>query len=72
MSDSENMFHGKNILITGGTGSFGKRFVKRILASYKPNKVIIYSRDELKQHEMAKVFPEEQYPCQQSDHLQSG
>ena len=56
------MFNGKSILITGGTGSFGKRFLQRILRDYKPNKVIIYSRDELKQHEMAKVFPADKYP----------
>ncbi len=57
------MLNGKSILITGGTGSFGKRFVQRILASYKPKKLIIYSRDELKQFEMAKQFPEEKYSC---------
>jgi len=50
------MFNGKNILITGGTGSFGKQFVRTILKRYKPNKVIIYSRDELKQFEMAQKF----------------
>ena len=46
------MFENKNILVTGGTGSFGKFFIKRILKNYKPNKVIIYSRDEMKQYEM--------------------
>lgn len=50
------MFNGKNILITGGTGSFGKKFTEIILKKYKPNKIIIYSRDELKQFEMAQVF----------------
>jgi len=50
------MFNGKNILITGGTGSFGKQFVRTILKNYKPNKIIIYSRDELKQFEMAQKF----------------
>lgn len=50
------MLNGKNILITGGTGSFGKQFVKTILKRYKPNKIIIYSRDELKQYEMAQRF----------------
>ncbi len=50
------MFNGKNILITGGTGSFGKQFVKTVLDQYTPNKLIIYSRDELKQYEMAQVF----------------
>ena len=46
------MLNNKNILITGGTGSFGKKFVKYILDHYSPNKVIIFSRDELKQFEM--------------------
>ncbi len=50
------MLNGKNILITGGTGSFGKQFVRTILKKYKPNKIIIYSRDELKQFEMAQKF----------------
>ena len=54
------MLNGKNILITGGTGSFGKQFTKTILKNYKPNKIIIYSRDELKQYEMAQRFNE---PC---------
>lgn len=50
------MFNKKNILITGGTGSFGKKYTEIILSKYKPNKIIIYSRDELKQYEMAQTF----------------
>lgn len=50
------MLNGKNILITGGTGSFGKQFVRTILREYKPSKIIIYSRDELKQYEMAQEY----------------
>ncbi|WP_418184835.1 UDP-N-acetylglucosamine 4,6-dehydratase (inverting) [Aliarcobacter vitoriensis] len=50
------MFNGKNILITGGTGSFGKKYTKIILEKYKPNKIIIFSRDELKQYEMAQEY----------------
>ena len=50
------MFNGKNILITGGTGSFGKKYTEILLKNYKPNKIIIYSRDELKQFEMAQKF----------------
>ena len=46
--DWENL----NILITGGTGSFGKKFIEIMLRDYRPNKIIIFSRDELKQHEM--------------------
>ncbi len=48
--------NGKTILITGGTGSFGHAFVKRLLGAYKPAKVIVFSRDELKQFEMQKEF----------------
>jgi len=46
----------KNILITGGTGSFGKKFIEIALREYNPAKIIVYSRDELKQYEMAKLF----------------
>ena len=46
------MFNNKVILITGGTGSFGKQYIRTILQHYKPKKIIIYSRDELKQFEM--------------------
>ena len=42
----------QTILVTGGTGSFGKKFIEILLAEYQPAKLIIYSRDELKQHEM--------------------
>ncbi len=57
------MFNSKNILITGGTGSFGKRMVKTILEQYKPNKLIVFSRDELKQFEMARIYSPEKYGC---------
>jgi len=50
------MLNNKTILITGGTGSFGKQFTKTILERYSPKKIIIYSRDELKQYEMAQTF----------------
>lgn len=56
------MFDDKVILITGGTGSFGKQCAKTLLDSYSPKKVIIFSRDELKQFEMANDFPKEKYP----------
>jgi len=46
------MFDNKSILITGGTGSFGKQYVKTLLANYQPKRLIIFSRDELKQYEM--------------------
>ena len=50
------MFEGKTVLITGGTGSFGNRCVRRLLDTAKPKKVIILSRDELKQYEMDRKF----------------
>ena len=46
------VFSGKSILVTGGTGSFGRRFIAHILDKYKPKRVVVYSRDELKQYEM--------------------
>ncbi|GDY27925.1 UDP-N-acetylglucosamine 4,6-dehydratase (inverting) [Agarivorans sp. Toyoura001] len=54
------MFDNKSILITGGTGSFGKKYTKTILERYKPKRLIIYSRDELKQYEMQQQFND---PC---------
>ena len=54
------MFDNKTILITGGTGSFGKKYVQVLLEKFKPKKIIIYSRDELKQFEMQQVF---HHPC---------
>jgi UDP-N-acetylglucosamine 4,6-dehydratase/5-epimerase len=50
------MFNDKSILITGGTGSFGQRYVKTILARYKPARLVVFSRDELKQYEMQQHF----------------
>jgi UDP-N-acetylglucosamine 4,6-dehydratase len=50
------MLNGKTILITGGTGSFGQEFVKKILAEYKLRRAIVYSRDEYKQYIMSKKF----------------
>jgi UDP-N-acetylglucosamine 4,6-dehydratase len=50
------LFDGSSVLVTGGTGSFGKAFIRRILDSYKPRRVVIYSRDELKQSEMERDF----------------
>ncbi len=53
----------KTILITGGTGSFGHQFVQTVIERYSPKKLIIFSRDELKQYDMAQKFPETKYPC---------
>lgn len=57
------MLNNKSVLITGGTGSFGNQFVKTIIARY-PNvkRIVIYSRGELKQYQMKKLFPESKYP----------
>ncbi len=52
---------GKVVLVTGGTGSFGRAFVKTVCERYSPKKLIIFSRDELKQYEMAQAFPPEQW-----------
>jgi UDP-N-acetylglucosamine 4,6-dehydratase len=57
------MFNNKNILITGGTGSFGKKCTEIILSKYKPKRLIIFSRDELKQFEMAQDYPDTKYEC---------
>jgi UDP-N-acetylglucosamine 4,6-dehydratase len=53
---------GASLLLTGGTGSFGKRFVKRVLEQEKVARLVVYSRDELKQFEMRQQFPIEEYP----------
>jgi UDP-N-acetylglucosamine 4,6-dehydratase len=54
------MFNNSIILITGGTGSFGKKCTQILLERYKPRKIIIFSRDELKQFEMQQLFND---PC---------
>jgi len=50
------MLNKKSVLITGGTGSFGQKFVETLLARFEPSRIVIFSRDELKQYEMAKKF----------------
>lgn len=58
------MLKSKSILITGGTGSFGKAFVKKILQEHpEVERLVVYSRDELKQYEMAQTFNESKYPA---------
>src|SRR6201985_3299693 len=52
----------KSVLVTGSTGTFGKHFIKTVTARYKPRRLIIFSRDELKQFEMQQEFPHAQYP----------
>ncbi|MDD2680336.1 MAG: polysaccharide biosynthesis protein, partial [Candidatus Omnitrophica bacterium] len=59
------MLNNKTILITGGTGSFGKKMLQIVLAQYKPQRLIIFSRDELKQFEMSQKWSPHKYPCLQ-------
>src|SRR5574343_764319 len=54
------MFNDKSILITGGTGSFGRKFIRTVLRDYKPRRLVVFSRDELKQFEMQQEFND---PC---------
>lgn len=56
------MLDDKSILITGGTGSFGHRFVQTVLDRYTPRRLIVFSRDEMKQYEMEQKFPESRFP----------
>ena len=57
------MLNGKSILVTGGTGSFGKKFVETVLNKYPEiERVVVYSRDELKKFEMSQEFPESKFP----------
>ena len=53
------MFDNKTILVTGGTGSFGNTFVPMTLKKYNPKKLIVLSRDEMKQWEMAKLYADD-------------
>jgi UDP-N-acetylglucosamine 4,6-dehydratase len=54
---------GKSILITGGTGSFGREAVRSLLATAEPRRLVVFSRDELKQSELQQEFPSQQFPC---------
>ena len=58
------MFNNKSILITGGTGSFGSKMIEEIFLNYQPKRIVVYSRDELKQFEMQQRWPAntEKYP----------
>jgi len=56
-------FNGKSVLVTGATGSFGQHFVGHALKYYRPKRLVVFSRDELKQYEMAQRFPESEFPC---------
>lgn len=62
MTDNKSMFSGKSVLITGGTGSFGKNAAKALLDQHNVGRLVVFSRDELKQFEMQNEMPESQYP----------
>ncbi|MGA1870307.1 MAG: UDP-N-acetylglucosamine 4,6-dehydratase (inverting) [bacterium] len=57
------MLNDKVILVTGGTGSFGKKFTHIVLENYSPKKLIIFSRDEYKQYEMSQIWDKKKYSC---------
>jgi UDP-N-acetylglucosamine 4,6-dehydratase len=63
LDNVSELVNGKNIFITGGTGTFGHKITDILLNSYSPNKVIIFSRDEFKQYNMKQLFPESKYPA---------
>jgi UDP-N-acetylglucosamine 4,6-dehydratase len=60
---AETMLDGKVVLVTGGTGSFGQRFIEAVLQRYRPERLIVFSRDELKQFQMRERFSEQDHPC---------
>jgi len=57
------LLEGQSVLITGGTGSFGKKLVEIVLKNAQPRRLVVFSRDELKQHEMKQVFSQERFPA---------
>ena len=57
------MLDGRSILVTGGTGSFGRAFVQDVLERFEPKRLVVFSRDEQKQHVMAQELPPERHPC---------
>lgn len=63
MEPKLDLLNGKVVLVSGGTGSFGKQFVETVLNKHAPKKLIIFSRDELKQFDMAQLYSEQRYPC---------
>ncbi len=57
------MLKNARILVTGGTGSFGRAFIRTVLSKYDVDRMVVFSRDELKQYEMQQEFGEDKYPC---------
>lgn len=60
--EDQPQLDGKDILVTGGTGSFGEAFIRKVLAQWQPRRLIVFSRDELKQYEMAEKLSSEKFP----------
>ena len=60
--NDDAVLDGKSVLVTGATGSFGKRFIRNVLKKHTPGRLIVFSRDELKQYDMAAEFPTADYP----------
>ena len=56
------MLNDARVLVTGGTGSFGRAFVQHVLTNYKVGEIVVFSRDEFKQHEMAQRWPVDSFP----------
>ena len=63
MESKKALLKNKVVLVTGGTGSFGKQFVETVLREHAPKKLIVFSRDELKQFDMRQRFNEQEHPC---------
>lgn len=61
LTESATVFDDRSILVTGGTGSFGQCFIKTVLARFQPRRLVVFSRDELKQHEMALQLSQDQH-----------
>ena len=59
----KNIFKDQSILVTGGTGSFGKCFIRTIIKKFSPKKLVVLSRDELKQYKLSQEISEKKYPC---------
>ncbi len=62
-SPVDDLLNGANVLVTGGSGSFGHAFLRHVLAHYQPSRLVVYSRDELKHYEMARRFAPEEHRC---------
>ena len=69
---NRNATKDKTILVTGGTGSFGRNFIKKLLIDDDIKKVIVYSRDEQKQYKMSQIYKETDFPKADEEMFKSG